>query len=35
MVLSGALTGAVRVGPGDIVKATFGGGLGPVGVTFI
>ena len=35
MVLSGALTGAVRMGPGDILKATFGGGLGPVGVKFI
>jgi 2-keto-4-pentenoate hydratase len=35
MVLSGALTGAVRMGPGDILKATFGGGLGPVGVKFV
>jgi 2-keto-4-pentenoate hydratase len=35
MVLAGALTGAVRMGAGDILKATFGGGLGPVGVRFI
>lgn len=35
MVLSGALTGAVRMAAGDIVKATFGGGLGPVGVKFV
>ena len=35
MVLSGALTGAVRMAPGDILKATFGSGLGPVGVKFV
>jgi 2-keto-4-pentenoate hydratase len=35
MVLAGALTGAVRMAAGDILKATFGGGLGPVGVRFI
>ena len=34
LVLSGALTGAVRMVPGDVLKATFGGGLGPVGVKF-
>ena len=34
MVLAGALTGAVRMAPGDVLKATFGGGLGPVGVSF-
>jgi 2-keto-4-pentenoate hydratase len=35
MVLSGALTGAVRVAAGDVFKATFGGGLGPVGAKFV
>lgn len=34
IVLSGALAGAVRVAAGDVLKATFGGGLGPVGVKF-
>lgn len=34
VVLAGALTGAVRMAPGDVLKATFGGGLGPVGVSF-
>jgi 2-keto-4-pentenoate hydratase len=34
MVLSGALTGAVRMSAGDVLKATFGGGLGGVGVKF-
>jgi 2-keto-4-pentenoate hydratase len=34
LVLSGALTGAVRMAPGDILKAAFGGGLGSVGVKF-
>jgi 2-keto-4-pentenoate hydratase len=35
LVLSGALTGAVRMTAGDILKATFGGGLGAVGVKFV
>ncbi len=35
LVLSGALTGAVPMQAGDILKATFGGGLGPVGVKFV
>jgi 2-keto-4-pentenoate hydratase len=35
LVLSGALTGAMRMAAGDILKATFGGGLGAVGVKFI
>jgi 2-keto-4-pentenoate hydratase len=35
MVLSGALTGAVRMAAGDVLKATFGGGLGGVGVKFV
>ncbi len=35
MVLSGALTGAVQMQAGDILKATFGGGLGAVGVKFL
>ena len=34
MVLAGALTGAVRMEPGEALKATFGGGLGAVGVRF-
>ncbi len=34
MVLAGSLTGAVRMASGDVLKATFGGGLGPVGVRF-
>ena len=35
LVLSGALTGAVQMQAGDVLKATFGGGLGGVGVKFI
>ena len=35
LVLAGALTGAIRMVPGDVLKATFGGGLGPVGAKFI
>lgn len=35
LVLSGALTGAVRMAAGDVLKAIFGGGLGPVGVKFV
>jgi 2-keto-4-pentenoate hydratase len=35
LVLSGALTGAVRMTAGDVLKATFGGGLGAVGVKFV
>jgi 2-keto-4-pentenoate hydratase len=35
LVLSGALSGAVHMQAGDILKATFGGGLGAVGVRFI
>jgi 2-keto-4-pentenoate hydratase len=35
LVLSGALSGAVQMQAGDILKATFGGGLGAVGVRFI
>lgn len=35
MVLSGALTGAVQMAAGDILKATFGSGLGAVGVKFV
>lgn len=35
LVLSGALTGAVRMGTGDVLKATFGSGLGGVGVKFV
>lgn len=34
MVLAGALTGAVRMAPGEAIRATFGGGLGAVGVRF-
>ncbi len=34
LVLSGALTGAVRMAAGDVLKATFGSGLGAVGVKF-
>jgi 2-keto-4-pentenoate hydratase len=33
MVLSGAVIGALPVAPGDILRATFCGGLGSVGVT--
>lgn len=32
LVLTGALVGSIRMAAGDILKATFGGGLGPVGV---
>jgi len=35
LVLSGALTGAVQMAAGDILTATFGGGLGAVGVKFV
>lgn len=35
MVLSGALTGAVQMRAGDILQATFGGGLGGVSVKFV
>ena len=35
LVLSGALTGAIRMASGDILKATFGSGLGAVGVRFV
>lgn len=35
LVLSGALTGAEQMQAGDVLKATFGGGLGGVGVKFI
>jgi 2-keto-4-pentenoate hydratase len=35
LVLSGALTGAVRMQAGDVLKATFGSGLGAVGVKFV
>jgi 2-keto-4-pentenoate hydratase len=35
LVLSGALTGAVRMTAGDVLKATFGSGLGAVGVKFV
>ncbi len=35
LVLSGALTGAEQMHAGDVLKATFGGGLGGVGVKFI
>lgn len=35
LVLSGALTGAVQMRAGDVLKATFGGGLGGVGVKFV
>lgn len=35
MVLAGALVGSVRMAAGDVLKATFGGGLGPVGVKFV
>ncbi|MDE0206230.1 MAG: 2-keto-4-pentenoate hydratase [Candidatus Tectomicrobia bacterium] len=34
MVLAGALTGAVRMAPGEAIRATFGGGLGAVGARF-
>jgi 2-keto-4-pentenoate hydratase len=33
LVMSGAVIGALRVAPGDVLKATFGGGLGPIEVT--
>ena len=35
LVLAGALVGSVPMAAGDILKATFGGGLGPVGVKFL
>jgi 2-keto-4-pentenoate hydratase len=35
LVLSGALTGAIQMAAGDVLKATFGGGLGAVGVKFV
>ena len=35
LVLSGALTGAVQMTAGDLLTATFGGGLGAVGVKFV
>jgi len=35
LVLAGAITGAVQMAAGDILTATFGGGLGAVGVKFI
>jgi 2-keto-4-pentenoate hydratase len=35
LVLSGALTGAVQMQAGDVLKATFGSGLGAVGVKFV
>jgi 2-keto-4-pentenoate hydratase len=35
LVLSGALTGAIQMTAGDILTATFGGGLGAVGVKFV
>src|SRR5215471_17247295 len=35
VVLSGALTGAVQMTAGDILTATFGGGLGAVAVKFV
>ncbi len=35
LVLAGALTGAVPMAAGDILTATFGGGLGAVGVKFV
>jgi hypothetical protein len=35
MVRSEALISSVRMAAGDILKATFGGGLGPVGVKFV
>ena len=35
LVLSGALTGAVQMAAGDLLTATFGGGLGAVGVKFV
>jgi 2-keto-4-pentenoate hydratase len=35
LVLAGALTGAVQMTAGDILTATFGGGLGPVSVQFV
>jgi 2-keto-4-pentenoate hydratase len=35
LVLSGALTGAVQIQAGDVLKATFGSGLGAVGVKFV
>lgn len=34
LVLAGALTGAVQMTAGDLLTATFGGGLGAVGVKF-
>jgi 2-keto-4-pentenoate hydratase len=34
LVLAGAITGAVQMAAGDILTATFGGGLGAVGVKF-
>jgi 2-keto-4-pentenoate hydratase len=35
LILSGALTGAIPMAAGDVLKATFGSGLGAVGVKFI
>ncbi|MBM3224041.1 MAG: 2-keto-4-pentenoate hydratase [Candidatus Tectomicrobia bacterium] len=35
MVLAGALTGAVQMTAGDLLTATFGGGLGAVSVKFV
>jgi 2-keto-4-pentenoate hydratase len=33
LVMSGAVIGALPVAPGDVLRATFGGGLGPIEVT--
>ena len=35
LVLAGAITGAVQMAAGDILTATFGGGLGAVSVRFV
>ena len=35
LVLSGAVIGSVRMAAGDVLKATFGGGLGSVGLKFV
>ena len=35
LVLSGAVIGSIRMGAGDVLKATFGGGLGSVGLKFV
>jgi len=34
LVMSGAVIGALPVAPGDVVRASFGAGMGSIGLTF-